>query len=181
MILLDPSPLQTIPLERQYEVLCHELRSHDPQLAERPQVVAVTKNDLGMPEAISAPLRRSVPDVMAISAVTGEGVDRLLYRIADAVDLADREKTRGDGFVLHRPLNATFTVNRIDGVWVVEGRVAERAVALNDLTLAEAAGLATRRLTHLGVDEALRRAGAQEGDEVRIGDHLFEFREPDDD
>ena len=181
VVLLDPSPLQTTPPERQYEILCHELQAHDPQLAERPQVVAITKSDLGITDATSGPIRRSVPDVMAISSVSGQGVDSLLYRIADAVDLADKERTQGEGFVLHRPLNATFTVNQVEGVWVVEGRAAERAVALNDLTLAEAAGLAARRLTGLGVDEALRRAGAQEGDEVRIGEHLFEFWEPDDD
>ena len=65
-------------------------------------------------------------------------------------------------------------------MWVVKGRAAERAVALNDLTLAEAAGLAARRLTRLGVDDALLEAGARQGDEVSIGDHVFEFSEPDD-
>ena len=82
MILLDPSPLQTMPPERQYEVLCIELEAHDPELAERPRVVAVTKADLAIPEMISPALHRIVPDVTAISAVTGEGVDRLLHRIA---------------------------------------------------------------------------------------------------
>ena len=180
VILLDPSPLQTIPPEHQYEVLCRELQAHDPELAERPRLVAVTKADLGMPEVISLGLRRAVPDLMEISAVTGEGVEGLLYRIADAVDQAERSSDRREGYVLHRPLQTTFTVDRTDHVWVVEGRAAERAVAFNDLTLAEAAGLAARRLTWIGVDEALRRAGAQEGDEVRIGDHVFEFSEPDD-
>ena len=91
VILLDPSPLQTMPPERQYEVLCIELEAHDPELAERPRVVAVTKADLAIPEMISPALHRIVPDVTAISAVTGEGVDRLLHRIADAVDQAERD------------------------------------------------------------------------------------------
>ena len=180
VLLVDPSPLQTVPPERQYQVLRRELRAHNPELADRPQVVAVTKADLGTAHTIPDTLRRVVPDVMVVSSVTGAGIDELLHRIADAVDLADREIARGEGFVLHRPLSPAFSVRRVADTWVVEGRAAERAVAFNDLTVIEAAGLAARRLTRLGVDAALRRAGAKEGDEVRIGDHLFEFWESED-
>ena len=180
VILLDPSPLQTVSPERQYRILCGELRAHDPELAERPRLVAVTKADLRIPDAVSPGLRRAAPGVTQISAVTGEGIEGLLHRIADAVDRSERHLERSGGYILHRPLQHVFTVDRIDDVWVVEGRAAEQAVAFNDLTLPEAAGLAARRLTRLGVDDALRRAGAREGDAVRIGDHLFEFSEPDD-
>ena len=180
VVLVDPSPLQPLPPERQYEVLRRELRAHNPELADRPQVVAVTKADLGIAVAIPDALRRAAPDAMVVSSVTGTGIDELMHRIADLVDLADRETTRGEGFVLHRPLRPAFSVSRVADTWVVEGRAAERAVAFNDLTVVEAAGLAARRLTRLGVDGALRRAGAKAGDEVRIGDHLFEFWESDD-
>ena len=180
VVLLDPSPLQELAPEHQYEVLRRELRAHDPELADRPRVVAVTKADLGIEDSVLGSLRRTVPDVMVISSVSGTGMKELLHRIADAVELADREMMSGEGFVLHRPLGPAFSIRRVDDTWVVEGRDAERAVALNDLTVPEAAGLAARRLARLGVDGALRRAGAQEGDEVRIGDHLFEFWESED-
>lgn len=181
VILLDPSPLQPVTPGRQYEILCRELEQHDPRLASRPRVVAVNKIDLGMRDPIPAALRRAVPGISAISAVTGEGVDRLLYRIAEVVDGTSEDEAEGDGYVLHRPLRTTFTVDRVADKWVVEGQAVERAVALNDLTTAEAAGLVARRLTRLGVDGALRRAGVEQGDEVRIGDHVFEYREPDHD
>jgi GTP-binding protein len=51
----------------------------------------------------------------------------------------------------------------------------ERAVGFADLTLAEAADMAARRLARLGVDQGLLAAGAVAGDEVRIGDLAFEF------
>jgi GTP-binding protein len=57
----------------------------------------------------------------------------------------------------------------------VDGIAAERAVAFSDLTMAEAADMAAWRLARLGVDEALREAGAIEGDEVRIGEISFEY------
>ena len=181
VILLDPSPLQTVSPEEQYRILCRELAEHDSRLASRPMVVAVNKKDLGLPDMIPATLRRAVPDVMAISAVTGDGVGKFLYRIAEAVDRTRKGEATGEGYVLHRPEHTTFTVDRAADGWVVEGRAVERAIALNDLTNAEAAGLVARRLTGLGVDDALRRAGAEQGDTVRIGGLAFEFKEPDDD
>ncbi len=181
VILLDPSPLQTASTDQQYEILCRELEEHDPRLAARPRVVAVNKMDLRLPDAIPAALRRAVPDVASISAVTGEGVDDLVYRISALVEGVPAAEATGEGFVLHRPVPMSFTVGRTRDRWVVEGRAAERAVALNDLTTAEAAGLVARRLTRLGVDGALRRAGAEQGDVVRIGEHEFEYREEDDD
>jgi len=181
VVLLDPSPLQTVTPGEQYEILCRELEEHDARLASRPKVVAVNKKDLRLPDMASEALREAVPDVMEISAVTGEGVGKFLYRIAEAVDRTRKGEAEGEGYVLHRPLRTTYTVDRVAETWVVEGRSVERAIALNDLTIAEAAGLVARRLTRLGVDEALRRAGAEPGDEVRIGAHTFEFKEPEDD
>ena len=178
VFLLDPSPLQELSLERQYQVLERELRMHDPGLADRPRVVAVTKRDLSVESPVTTALLEVAPDLIEISSVAGQGLDDLVHRIADAVDQAGRTSDQGEGYVLHRPLVATFEVNRVDGVWVVNGRAAERAVALNDLTLADAALLASRRLSRLGVDDSLRRAGAREGDEVRIGDLVFEYSEP---
>ena len=176
VLLLDPSPLQADPPERQYEVLCRELAAHDPRLAERPRAAAVTKADLGIPGALPSALREQMPGVSEISSVTGQGVDELMYRVAALAERAEAdEPPGGEGYVLHRPVQTGVTVDRAEGGWVVGGRAAERAVAFNDLTIAEAAGLAARRLARLGVDEALREAGAQEGDEVRIGDLVFEF------
>ena len=53
------------------------------------------------------------------------------------------------------------------------GKVAERAVALNDVTTDEAADYVQGRLRRLGVDRALARAGARDGDLVHIGDLSF--------
>ena len=63
------------------------------------------------------------------------------------------------------------------GFWVVEGRAAERAVALSDLTNEEALDYARQRLERLGVNRALLRAGAREGDVVRIGRLELEYAE----
>jgi GTP-binding protein len=75
---------------------------------------------------------------------------------------------------VHRPLPEGFTVERTgEGAFRVAGRVAERAVALNDITTDEAADYIQGRLRRIGVDRALARAGARDGDVVHIGELSF--------
>ena len=59
--------------------------------------------------------------------------------------------------------------------WIVLGRKAARAVAVNDLTNVEALAFVQHRLSRLGVDRALARAGARPGDIVKIGTFEFEY------
>ncbi len=173
VILLDPSPLQTVDVRTQLDVLLGELEAHRSDLVERPRVVVISKADL--PESLEAAEQLGGLAVHRISAVTGDGLGQLMHAVADAVDQAERMMPDREGYTLHRPVPPTFEVHREYDRWVVTGKQAERAVALDDLTVPEAADFAARRLARAGVDEALRRAGAVTGDEVQIGDVTFEF------
>ena len=78
--------------------------------------------------------------------------------------------------VIHRPARRGIHRRALgDGAFRVVGRVAERAVALNDLTTDEAADYVQDRLRRIGVDRALARAGARDGDLVHIGELAFEW------
>jgi GTP-binding protein len=63
-----------------------------------------------------------------------------------------------------------------DGTFVVIGKEADRAVALNDLTNEDALSFVHHRLEKLGVFRALQKAGAREGDPVRISTHTFQYK-----
>jgi GTP-binding protein len=174
VVLIDPSSLQHDAAPTQLEVLTRELAAHSPELAARPRIVAVNKIDaVDNPDDVRSWAESESSHV--VSAVTGEGLDGLLHAVADAVDAAERATPDREGFVLHRPLPPSFSVRRLGDEWVVEGRAAERAVNLADLTVPEAADFAASRLRRLGVDEALAAAGAQPGDDVRIGTIVFTY------
>lgn len=170
VVLLDPAETQTDPPKDQLRILRREMEDYSPELARRPSIVVMNKIDLDG-------ARRAAEELGAlpVSAITGEGLTEVLHAIADMVDQAEREAPERRGFVLHRPLGPTFSIEREDDAWRVEGRSAERAIAFADLTLPEAADMAAKRLARLGVDAALAEAGAVAGDEVRIGDLAFEF------
>ncbi|MGH8986986.1 MAG: Obg family GTPase CgtA, partial [Acidimicrobiales bacterium] len=119
---------------------------------------------------------------LTVSAVTGEGIPVLLRHLATMVaDARKSEAARRTGpasgrgeVVVHRPAPEGLWVERAGpGGWAVRGRPAERAVSLSDLTDDGALDEAVRRLRRRGVDRALSRAGARDGDEVTIGDLSF--------
>ncbi len=170
VVLLDPSPLQEHSPARQLQILSEEIGGYSPQLAARPRLVLLSKSDLADADDLEA-----VPGAIPVSAITGAGLRPALHAIGDLIDDAERSAPERRGFVLHRPLGPTFRVEREGAAWRVEGVAAERAVGFADLTMPEAAELAARRLSRLGVDDALEAAGAVRGDEVRIGDLSFEF------
>jgi len=160
-----PSPAE------QQRVLLAELGRYQPDLMQRPRLTIGTKADVTAEADTDLDL--------TISAVTRRGVDELLDRVAGLVADARAMLPAPETFVVHRPEEEGVRIERgDDGAFRVHGRKAERAVAVTDLTNAQALAYVHKRLKRLGVDRALARAGAREGDVVRIGGLTFEF-EPD--
>ncbi|HET9259627.1 MAG TPA: GTPase ObgE [Acidimicrobiia bacterium] len=170
VIILDPAETQPVSPGEQLATLRREIADYSSELASRPSLVLVNKADIAGAREIAETL-----GARAVSALNGEGLRESLHAIADLVEGAEREAPQRQGFVLHRPLGPTFQVVREDDAWRVSGQAVERAVGFADLTMLEAADMAARRLSRLGVDDALVSAGAVAGDEVRIGEINFEF------
>ena len=171
------------PAADQERILLQELGRYRPELLERPRLVVGSKVDLLGPD----PERPSVdgsssPDwepAARISAVTGAGLGPFVARLGKLVKEARAAEAPLQSVVVHRPEPEGVDVERSDdGGFVVRGRPAERAVAVSDLTDAQALDYVQHRLHRLGVDRALARAGAREGDVVRVGAFTFTY-EPD--
>ena len=71
-----------------FKVITAELKSFDPTLAAKPTIVVAAKTDAANPEKLKKlkafATRRKLPFFL-ISAVTGEGVEKLKYAMAEAV------------------------------------------------------------------------------------------------
>jgi GTPase len=163
----------------QARILEGELGRYRPELLDRPRLIIGSRADAAGGDArAEAAVEEAGIDVV-LSAVTRQGVPELVGRLGELVDGARQVEPASDGFVIHRPVGEGVRVERADdGSFQVTGRQAERAVALSDLTNPDALDFAHFRLKKLGVDRALARAGATEGDVVRIGSLSFTF-EPD--
>jgi len=149
-------------------VLLEELGRYQPDLLERPRLVVGSKADVATAEF----------DGMRVSAVTHEGLPELLGALAELVENARAAEPVEESFVVLRPRASGYAVERDDdGAYRVTGRAAERVVAMADLTNAEALAYVHERFRKMGVERALARAGAHDGDIVRIGEIELEYVE----
>ncbi len=111
---------------------------------------------------------------MAVSGLTGEGVESLSERLgALAREAAEGEERQP--YVVLRPGRAPFVVRREGERFRVIGRGVERWVAETDLDDPRKVAALQRKLVKVGVERQLAAMGARRGDEVVIGDRAFEF------
>jgi GTP-binding protein len=165
----------------QVRILLDELGRYRPALLHRPRVVTGSRVDLCLPA--ERPPIEEFGGELVMSATTGEGLPELVRRLGALVTVsrqgdADESSGRQTAPVVHRPAPEGVWVERLGEGFVVHGKAAERAVAVSDLTNADALAHVQHRLRRLGVDRALVRAGVREGDQVHVGGMTFVY-EPD--
>ena len=194
------------PLE-DYEIIKRELAEYASDLAARPRIVVANKIDAPGTEEVCEKLADRVradsveaaggnefvespidPKLYRISALTGAGVDSLKAAIATKVhDLreAAREAAAADVQYDHVwELRREAREKRFDiapegeGAWRVRGVQVERMVVQTDWENEEAIAFFQHRFKRMGVDTALEKAGARDGDEVRILGFSFAFESP---
>ncbi len=171
VVLVDLAPMDGRSVDNQIEVLLAELDAYQPDLVHRPRLIVQAKADVAQIEPS--------PDYLTISSVTNKNMDLLVGELGQLALLGREDRPVDDTApTVHRPVPESVSITRHDdGAFVVLGRQAERAVALNDLTDVDAVAYVQARLTGLGVDKKLARAGAKQGDTVRIGELEFEYDE----
>ncbi|WP_028813463.1 GTPase ObgE [Streptomyces flavidovirens] len=146
-------------------------------LGDRPRVVVLNKIDIPDGKELADMIR---PDLEArgyrvfeVSAVAHLGLKELSFALAEVVSKARAAKPKEESTrVVIRPKavdDAGFTITEEDGVYRVRGEKPERWVRQTDFSNDEAVGYLADRLSRLGVEEKLMKAGARAGDAVAIG------------
>jgi len=183
----SPDPLND------YKVINKELKLFDPKLAHKEQIVVVNKIDAISTEDLAAIIKKLEKgrvklkdNVYAISAVTGENLEKLMFAVAEKV------KAHKDNFTTELPSNDEVTViqpgqrhnkatvkfvrKKIDPVSkktrqvfdVLHPRL-EQVVKMTDLEDREGIERVYHYIERLGIKNELRKRGAQPGDKLRIG------------
>jgi GTP-binding protein len=147
-------------------------------LDNRPRIVALNKVDLpdgqDLADMIRPDLEARGYRVFEVSALAHKGLSDLSYALAGIIAEARAAKPKEEPTrIVIRPKaveDAGFTVTaEEDGIYRVRGEKPERWIRQTDFTNDEAVGYLADRLNRLGVEDELRKAGAQAGDGVAIG------------
>ncbi|MDA8195283.1 MAG: GTPase ObgE [Thermaerobacter sp.] len=160
-------------------IIEREMAAFSRELAERPTILVATKMDLGGSDQPLRALQQAVAPrlVFPISAVTGQGLADLMWRVRDTLSQIPIVETVRREVALKPIIRGFKVVSDQDGVRLI-GDVEDRA----RMTLwgrREAEAYFAEYLRRRGVPAALRRAGISEGTAVRVADGTLYWREGD--
>jgi len=167
----DRDPLQDL------DVIEKELALYG-GLEDRPRIVVLNKIDV--PEAREL-AQMILPEIHArnlegylISAVSREGLKEFLFAVAELVVQWRKTHTQDESTrIVLRPDGVGalgFQVRHDGNRYYVTGNKVERWIRQTDFSNDEAVGYLADRFQVLGIEEALRKAGAKPGAEVAIGE-----------
>ncbi len=160
-----------------------EMALFDPQLSNKPQIVVLNKMDLPDVQARWPQIKQALEKLgyqpMAISAASHLNLTDLLWKAAELLKTAPKPEQPAAGLPVYRPAEdpKAFTIEQTDEGWVVRGAAIERAAKMTFFEQEGSLRRFQKLLELLGVEEALRKAGVQEGDTVFIGDFELEWQD----
>lgn len=165
-----------------YEVINKELKDFNEKIILKPQIIIANKMDLdGALENLERFKAKYKLPVYEISALTGEGIDKVLVKIADELDKIKEEplfdEDSFESHVLYKfKKEQPFTITRDNDIYVIKGKEIEKLFRMTKFT-DEGALRFARKLRAMGIDDKLLEMGAKYGDKVQIMDLIFEFKE----
>ncbi len=170
-----------------YQTIRKELAGYTTDLTDKKELIVASQMDIpGSEEKLAKFKEKLGKDVVVypISSVTHQGVGPLMNAAADLVDEISREQAEKTAeikvdekeYVYSKPLDDKFEIERTgEHSFNITGEKLERIVQRTNLDHTDGIMLLARKLKSVGVDEALRNKGAQNGDEVTIVDFTIEF------
>ncbi|OVE77581.1 hypothetical protein BVX98_02340 [bacterium F11] len=156
-----------------------ELKRYSPLLAKKPTILVINKQDLTDANLVFKDIKKAYRrrKVLAISGVSGEGINQLLAESIQLLDKTPLEQKKIEKAV--KPprimLDPEFWVEKDPLSYIVKGKKVERLVAMTNFSLDEGIERTQHILKKMGVEKALVSKGAKRGDPVTIGEVEFTF------
>lgn len=166
-----------------YRQINEELRLYDERLSRLTQVVAANKTDLPQAEEGLQLLREELGDeVFPISAATGAGIKEVLYKAAQLLKELPEEALFTEEITVFTPGEADeeqIAITKEKDAYILSGIRLEKLVAMTDFNNEDGVKRFQRLFRLWGHEDALKEAGAKNGDTVKIRDLEFTFRQED--
>lgn len=173
------------PIE-DFNTINEELGQYKYRLLERPQIVIANKMDLDGAEENLARFKEAVGDsveVFPISAITHEGLDLPIYRIADLLEQTaefpmDEEEIKEKSvlYTFDGDSAPEFNIHNLgNGIFEVTGDKIEKIVSMTSFVSDDSFKRFALKMRNIGLDDALRMAGVENGNTVRILDFEFDW------
>lgn len=167
-----------------YLLINKELEEFNPKLLKKPQIIIANKMDLdGAKENLEEFKKKVDAEIFEISAATHTGLQKVVDRLADLLDEIPDNPLYEDAeieshFLYKFKKEEPYTITRdSDGTWVISGKEVERIFKMTKFNSEEAIYRFAKKLRRLGIDAKLESLGATDGDQVRILDFYFDYKD----
>ncbi len=166
-----------------YITIQEELKNFKESLLKKPQIIIANKMDIeGAKERLEQFKQKVDLPIYEVSAAMNQGLDQVIEALADMLDHIQKqpleESVKAKKHVVYKyEKEEPFTITKDNDTWVIRGKEIERYVRMMNFSSEEAYIRLSRKLRLLGIEDELRKRGAQDGDYVRILDFEFEYEE----
>ena len=168
-----------------YVLINNELKAFNEKLLEKPQIIIANKMDLPEAKENLEEFKKKVPDaeVFEVSAATNQGLQKVVDRLAELLDEIPQnplyDESQIESHVLYKiKKEEPFTITKEDdGLWVISGQEVERIFKMTKFSSDEAVYRFAKKLRRMGIDDRLAELGAEVGDQVRILDFYFDYKD----
>lgn len=161
-----------------------ELESFNEKLIKKPMIVVANKMDLeGANENLEEFRKKVDCEIFEVSAATNKGLQNVIDRLADLLDEVPDNPLYDDSQIESHVLykfkkEEPFKITKVeDGLWAITGAEVERIFKMTKFSSEEAIYRFAKKLRRMGIDDKLLEMGAKEGDQVRICDFYFDFKD----
>ena len=170
-----------------YKTINNELKEYSEKLAKRKQIIVANKSDMITDENAYKELEKIAKEnnqeIFKISALTGEGIDKLMKYVSDTLktlpkeNLIDIDSSKEKVYTLEEDKRDEFTVTVENGLFIVKGEPVDRIIRRVNITDYESLFYLHKKLNEIGLTDKLKNLGIKEGDIVKIGDYEMEWEE----
>lgn len=180
--IIDMSAFEGRDPYEDYLIINKELEDFNKKIIDKPQIIIANKMDMPTSKENLKKFKEKVNvEVFEMSAMNGEGIDKIINKLADMLDNIKKEplydEQKFESHVLYKfKVEKPFTITRDNRTWVVRGDEVEKLLRMTKFSSDEAALRFSNKLRKMGIDDQLRELGAEEGDTVRILDFEFEYK-----
>lgn len=170
-----------------YLLINKELEEFNKKLLKKPQIIIANKMDVDGSEEYLEEFKKKLNDpnikIFKVSAATNKGLTEVLDELAEILENTEDtplfEETDFESHVLYKfKKEEPYTITQEEeDLWVISGKEVEKLFKMTKFSSEEGMLRFTKRLRKMGIDDKLRELGAKEGDQVRILDFYFDYKD----
>ena len=167
-----------------YKIINQELKEYGFALDKRPQIIVASKMDEeGADEKLKKLEKQIGKEIIPISALLEENIDKLLYKCAEVLKETplfplydDKEEDLDHKTYTLEDEEPYFTIRRLDAhTWSIEGEKMLKFYHMTNIFTDEGMMVLMSKIRSLRIDDELENRGAEDGDTVILDDFEFEY------